>query len=269
MSNDLTPPPDVIRTLLRLPFDRAAVHATLRRPDVARWLTGIATSLWRRNSNFRKTISQEDFAADLLNLLVLRLMTRAATPDELEPAAYIAGMLKNLAKDEWRRRAAKKRGGGQVDAEFNEDTDGRLESRALEHLDARQRVAGVIDTARRSGLLTAGGRAVFVAMVAPSVVEVGEVAEAGKSFAREPEATIALMERRLVNELPPVLDEDSEHTFVWIAKCPDGEDITESWHTWRAHDARAARTALDTIQRSFRRAKDKVLGALLSEGGEA
>lgn len=269
MSNAPTPPPDVLRVLLRFPFDAVAAGKVLKRDDVKRWMAGIARSIWRKDRVLRNTFAEEDFAGELVGGLWMKLTQLRSQPNDRDPAAYLAGILRNLAKDEWRRRVAQKRGGGQVDVEFDGNTDAARDGGAAVRAEEGQRVERVIATARRAGVLTGGRRAVFIGMIAPEALESSEVVEAGKTFVRGPAPTMTLVKRMLRNTLPPVLDSGATETFAWIARCPDPVEVTRSWAAWRTHDVRAARTALDTVQKNFRRAREDVLEALNAEGGEA
>lgn len=269
MSNAPTPPPDVLRVLLRFPFDAVAAGKVLKRPDVSGWMTAIAGSIWRKDRVLRNTFAEKDFADELVGGLWMKLTQLRSQPNDRDPAAYLAGILRNLAKDEWRRRVAQKRGGGQIRVDFDENTEDHRHRGAAVQVDAEHRVERLIATARRDGVLTPGRRAVFVGMIAPQDLASNEVVEAGKSFVRGPDVTMTFVKRMLRNTAPPAVDKDSEHTFVWIARCPDAPDTTPGWGTWLSTSPSQARAALDTVQKNFRRAREDVVKAAKSEGGEA
>lgn len=269
MSNAPTPPPDVLRALLRFPFDAVAANKVLNRPDVYRWIAAIAGSIWRKDRVFRGTFAEEDFAVELIGGLWLKLTQLRSQPDDRDPAAYLAGILRNLAKDEWRRRSALKRGSGQADAEFDESKDKREDVGALRGIIVRDRLKRVVEIARQAGTTTPLRRATFIAMLKPEALAPTEVAGAGKSFVRGADTTMGLIKRDLRDAVPPAMDGAAERTFVWIARCALTEDDAPGWDAWVARQPEATRTALDTVQENFNRAKKDILKAMNAEGGEA
>jgi len=262
------PTPDELRILITAPRDSKALKRILRTDgEVALWLIRVAESLWRRRATLRARFSEADFAAQLIGELWEKL-TRLQDPGAIDdPAAFLARMMRNLAEDINRRYRAKKRGAGVDDAELDERFAEGMAPAPDSALIAEQRLERLMRDCRDpSALPSPLLRAFFIAFVEPSRVDHALLAEAGDGFIRGPDASLPLVAAHLNSALPPIVDDNAKRALAWIARCQEALTDVESWPDWLAHDAKAARSGLDTTQKNYRRALQRLIAYQREQG---